>query len=540
MNKLLLVVVLMCMNSLVAQASWKVKAVRTANGMKYISVEKSRQLTPASGKVLLQSLPRYLVEEGKSPKEIYEEYLISDALLTPQLRDLAQLKTAESLEFQTDDNVRTLVNQGPVSNRISLTIVGDGYTQAEKNKFFDDAASTTKQLFDGQTYASYLPLFNVYAVFVPSNESGIGDGRPKNTALRLYRSPQGSKRGIMPGDPSAAEKALGMAPGADYPILLANDNYYGGLGGQFAITTSSKRSGIIVLRHELGHNFGNVGEEYDGGQVYMGANFSSSKDAIPWMHWVEGNLKVNNAVDLGGEYVWQNLSGRPYDFNFKFPAGFLFNLQVSSVGWETPQDVAVSIDDQQISFKGDYNDDRNFYNMGPVSGLSAGSHHLHVEEKVHDGDNVLAFARLYAMPQDYDFTKNKVGAYLDYDDSDTQVGFRPTHDSCPMRDMLNPNFCVVDKENMWIRFLNRVTLIDEVVVGADKTVTLKVPKLPGLEVAWFKDAGQGSMVELPELRNQLQWSAQNQSGQFKVRVHFATPEVRKPTGRFLAEKNFGI
>lgn len=539
MNQLLFVIVLLCVSSL-TQASWKVKAIRSAAGTKYISVEKSKQVTPISGKVLLQSLPRYLVEEGKSPNEVYEEYLIDDNHLTPQLKHLAQLKVAESRGFLEDDNVRTLVNQGPVSNRISLTIVGDGYTQAEKDKFFEDALSTTKQLFDGQTYASYLPLFNVYAVFVPSNESGIGDGSPKDTALKLYRSPKGSKRGIMPGDSSAAENAIAMAPGADYPILLANDNYYGGLGGQFAITTSSKRSGIIVLRHELGHNFGNVGEEYDGGQVYMGANFTTRSDSIPWMHWVEGNLKVNNAVNLGGEYVWQNLSGHPYDFNFKFPAGFLFNLQVSTVGWETPQDVAVSIDNQLLNFKGDYNDDRNFYNIGPASGMNAGAHHLHVEEKIHDGDNVLAFARLYAMPTDYDFTKNKVGAYLDYDESDSKVGFRPTHDSCPMRDMLNPNFCVVDKENMWIRFLNRVTLIDDVVVGADKTVTLKVPKLPGLEVAWFKDAGQGSMAELPELRNQLQWSAQNQSGKFKVRVHFATPEVRKPTGRFLTEKSFGI
>jgi hypothetical protein len=458
--------------------------------------------------------------------------------MTPQLKGLAERRIQESFRIH-DDNVRTIVNQGPASNRISLTIVGDGYTQGEKDKFFADALSTTKQLFDGQTYANYLPLFNVYAVFVPSNESGIGDGSPKDTALKLYRSPQGSKRGIMPGDESAAERAIEMAPGADYPILLANDNYYGGLGGRFAITTSSKRSGIIVLRHELGHNFGNVGEEYDGGQVYMGANFSS-RASVPWMHWVDGPLKVNAAVNLGGEYVWQNLNGHAYDFDFKFPAGLLFNMQVSTVGWETPQDVAVTIDNQQLNFPGNYNEDRNFYEVGPVDGVSAGSHHLHVEEKIHDGDNVLAFARLYAMPKDYDFTKNKVGAFLDYNDNDSKVGFRPTHDSCPMRDMLNPNFCVVDKENMWIRFLNRVTLVDDVTVSADKTVSLVAPKLSGLDISWFKDSGGGKMVELQDLHNKAQWSAKDQSGKFSVRVHFVTPEVRKPTGRFLTEKGFNI
>ena len=43
---------------------------------------------------------------------------------------------------------------------------------------------------------------------------------------------------------------------------------YGGLGGQFVIGTKSATTGTVVLRHEMGHNFINVGEEYDGGNVY--------------------------------------------------------------------------------------------------------------------------------------------------------------------------------------------------------------------------------------------------------------------------------
>ena len=37
----------------------------------------------------------------------------------------------------------------------------------------------------------------------------------------------------------------------DFPALIANDPYYGGLGGEFIISTSSKTSGSIVLRHEM-------------------------------------------------------------------------------------------------------------------------------------------------------------------------------------------------------------------------------------------------------------------------------------------------
>ena len=48
-----------------------------------------------------------------------------------------------------------------------------------------------------------------------------------------------------------------------------------------------------------------------------------------------------------GDYVWQNLANKKYEANFKidaFPNGFFFG-NISSVGWETPQDVLVKLND---------------------------------------------------------------------------------------------------------------------------------------------------------------------------------------------------
>jgi hypothetical protein len=59
-------------------------------------------------------------------------------------------------------------------------------------------------------------------------------------------------------------KALFSSQGCDYPSIIGNDPFYGGLGGEFVIATESETSGTIVLRHEMGHNFISVGEEYDG------------------------------------------------------------------------------------------------------------------------------------------------------------------------------------------------------------------------------------------------------------------------------------
>jgi len=102
---------------------------------------------------------------------------------------------------------RTITEQGPSQNRICLTFLGDGYTEAEKEKFFTDVAAMVDDLFNGKTFQSYKSLFNIYAVFVPSKDSGITDLQQKNTAFGLYRSPAGSKRAIMPGNTSAIERA---------------------------------------------------------------------------------------------------------------------------------------------------------------------------------------------------------------------------------------------------------------------------------------------------------------------------------------------
>lgn len=109
--------------------------------------------------------------------------------------------------------------------------------------------------------------------------------------------------------------------------FLGNDEFYGGLGGEFTISTSSETSGTIVLRHEMGHNFANVGEEYDGGQVYRGANsddlpldpngFVLSDNffvscliaifsSIKWGAWLSepGDLKVEDSRVNFQDYPW--------------------------------------------------------------------------------------------------------------------------------------------------------------------------------------------------------------------------------------------
>ena len=141
--------------------------------------------------------------------------------------------------FSTPDEVFPIITSGPPSNRIDVVFMGDGYTAAEKSKFIDDIKRLTNEMWSDTTFAAVLPLFNIWAVFRASADSGIGtNGSPKNTAFGLYRD--GTElRGIYPSNANAASQAC-QATGqyaCDYPSVIANDPYYGGLGGQFVIGT---------------------------------------------------------------------------------------------------------------------------------------------------------------------------------------------------------------------------------------------------------------------------------------------------------------
>lgn len=522
-----------------AHANWRVSMIHRGDITKILHVTKTSQpMRKNEDYQIVRSMPLYLFEDSAPSRTRFEEIQYSDAAFERTFGKIAEDRKPE----WPGSEVRTLVAQGPTANRINLTIVGDGYTADEKEKFFADAMRIKNDLFATSTYKSYTPLFNVFAVFVPSKESGLSDAQKRDTALGLYREPPGSKRGIMAGDPDAAERAIALAPAADFPILLANDDYYGGLGGRYAITTRSVRSGQIVLRHELGHNFGQVGEEYDGGYVYDGANSSATPD-VSWKQWLpESGERVSESKFLTGAYVWQKLSDGPADIDFDFPepeaaGAYILEMQISSVGWAAPGDVTIALDGSTVPYQGEFTNDRSFFEVVADRTLTPGHHRLEIRENNHDAEHVLAFAEIFAHDPTYDFSSN-VGAYATFDDYGNK-SYRPTRDTCIMRNMLSTEFCAIDKENMWRRFLARIRLIDDLST-LGRSVSLKVVPLAGLEIQWMQLDGQGKETELKQFHNQTDWPTANLHGKFRVHVKFNTPEVRASTSDFEAVRDFTL
>ena len=66
----------------------------------------------------------------------------------------------------------TILSSGTDDSRINIIILPDGYTASEMTKFISDANELSNALFEESPYKEYIDFFNVYAIKVPSNESG--------------------------------------------------------------------------------------------------------------------------------------------------------------------------------------------------------------------------------------------------------------------------------------------------------------------------------------------------------------------------------
>lgn len=161
----------------------------------------------------------------------------------------------------------------------------------------------------------------------------------------------------------------------------------GGLGGEFVISTSSKTSGTVVIRHELGHNLIPVGEEYDGGWVYQGVNAAHSLPP-PWTHWLtnmsSSHISERNHV-IFQEYPWLNLASGPWRKLFYtqgHDAGWeRVYIQASTSGVPEREDLWVGIDGVELDWYPTGNDDRRFMEWHSNKGFAPGFHVIEFRQK---------------------------------------------------------------------------------------------------------------------------------------------------------------
>ena len=194
---------------------------------------------------------------------------------------------------------------GPSPQKVDLLILGDGYTQKDMKKFEDDARRLSRHLFEVSPFKERASDFNVWAMAVPTQESGVS--RPSTgvyhaSALGARYDIFGSERYVLTLDNRALRDIAQYAPYEFIEILVNNETYGGGgIFGQFSTAAASNEWANYLFVHEFGHHFAGLADEYYTSPV---AYQPSGARMEPWEPNVTalrdpGHLKWKNYVQAG-------------------------------------------------------------------------------------------------------------------------------------------------------------------------------------------------------------------------------------------------
>lgn len=172
---------------------------------------------------------------------------------------------------------------GASPDKVDLLILGDGYTQKEMKKFEQDARRLSQHLFSVSPFRERAQDFNVWALAVPTERSGISrpsTGVHNPSALGTRYDIFGSERYVLTLDNRALREIAQHAPYEFIEILVNNETYGGGgIFGQFSTAAAGNAWANYLFVHEFGHHFAGLADEYYTSPV---AYASASGRMEPW------------------------------------------------------------------------------------------------------------------------------------------------------------------------------------------------------------------------------------------------------------------
>ncbi|WMX44174.1 M64 family metallopeptidase [Streptomyces roseicoloratus] len=244
---------------------------------------------------------------------------------------------------------------GPADKRFNLVVMGDGYTAAELPRFRADVERHLSMLWSIEPFASYRSYVNVWAVELPSAESGVDCdpslGAPaRDTALDMGFwggcNPDSVQR-LLTVDSGKAAAAADLVPGTSSAnrqvVALANSSTYGGAGGSYATASGGNALSALITPHEIGHSLGNLQDEYDyyargvPGAAYQGGEPSSVHHTLlterqmrdqraKWWRWLGEESESGGVIGRheGGLYSTRDV-WRPSRHSLMKTLGYAFD-----------------------------------------------------------------------------------------------------------------------------------------------------------------------------------------------------------------------
>ncbi|WKS94360.1 M64 family metallopeptidase [Riemerella columbina] len=156
-------------------------------------------------------------------------------------------------------------NQHP-KNAVDIAIISEGYTEAEIEKFNQDAKKFIDYMMKIPPFNAHRQDFNIYTIQAPSVESGTdipGENIYKNTVLNSTFYTFGTPRYLTT---LSLFKIADIAANVPYDqiFVIVNTDRYGG-GGFYNVmnlVSADDSTSDKVFVHEFGHGFVGLGDEY--------------------------------------------------------------------------------------------------------------------------------------------------------------------------------------------------------------------------------------------------------------------------------------
>jgi hypothetical protein len=208
-------------------------------------------------------------------------------------------RTVDSARPPSPGPVIEILKSGDPSSKLDLLLVGDGYTEADRAKFEQDARRLVGVLLEHEPFRSRRADFNVWGLCPASEQRGVS--RPLTGVHRRSRvgatyDAFGSERYVLSFENRSLRDVASFAP-YDALAILVNGETYGG-GGIFnlyaTVAADSRWAGYIFV-HELGHHLAALADEYFTSDT---AYLSPEGRPEPWEPNVTADPRATKWADL--------------------------------------------------------------------------------------------------------------------------------------------------------------------------------------------------------------------------------------------------
>ncbi len=159
-----------------------------------------------------------------------------------------------------------IFENGSAENKVDILVLGDGYREDDAKQFKKNAKHLINVLFETEPFKSRKSDFNVWAIDVFSDETGLSNPRQniwKRSSLGLSFNAFDSDRYVLTYDNKNLREIAAQAP-YDAIFIIFNDPKYGGGGiyNLWSTVSALSSEADYVFVHEFGHSFASLADEY--------------------------------------------------------------------------------------------------------------------------------------------------------------------------------------------------------------------------------------------------------------------------------------